>query len=702
MPLSPRWYSPRVLFCRSARGSSSVSASSASNSTYRPDIDGLRSLAVLPVVAYHAGAPGVSGGFAGVDIFFVISGFLITSLVREQIVAGQFTLSGFYARRARRLFPALMTMLVVSSGFAWWLLMPTELEDFGESLATAAAFSSNILFWSEAGYFDGPSDFKPLLHTWSLAVEEHFYLFFPALLLFLRAARVRTMILVVVGLLVLSFALQLLYLNKSPDAAFFLSPNRFWELLIGSVTAIALRHSSVGQCNQLIRETAATTGLFCIGFTLFFFSDATSFPGAAALVPCVGTALIIFSGAGGSSRVNRALQWRPLVLMGLLSYSLYLWHWPILVFLKHFTVRDPTIIETTTAVAASFILAWLSWRFVERPFHTPPAQREPKSPNRAVQPTTRTTLKVSGWAIGVLVAIGVTLDQFDGVPQRLPEEVVQIAKFSDDKPAERKRCTGKSATQVRSEGLCKISLKNTTQATPDFLVWGDSHAMILAPTFAQVAAADNRSGLNATRNGCAPLLGAFRPTEDPGQECVAFNEAILEVIEQTPSITNVILIARWAMYLDGNPYKHESGKVLQLVDSDSTEINSAESRKVARRSLERSIAKLQQLGKQVTIFASAPEVGWNTPIVLAKSVWRGRDLRIAPSTAEHLARQRSSTELLTDLTDDTILLLNPATTLCPDTWCRVQKGGKPLYIDEDHLSSVGTRELAPLVKRALQ
>lgn len=658
---------------------------------------------MAPVVAYHAGVPGVSGGFAGVDIFFVISGFLITSVVREQILSGSFSLGDFYARRARRLFPALMVMLMVSFGFAWWLLMPSELEDFGESLATAAAFSSNILFWSEAGYFDGPSDFKPLLHTWSLAVEEHFYLFFPALLLFLRKASVYKVTLAVAGLLALSFSLQLFYLTNSPDAAFFLSPNRFWELLIGAITAIALAHSNVGQLNQTTREIAALTGIVCIAYTLFLFNDDTIFPGAAALLPCVGTALIIVSGADGNSRVNRVLQWRPLVAIGLISYSLYLWHWPVLVFLKHFTVRSPTVAELAMAVAASLVLAWLSWRYVERPFHTPPAQRTLIPENQPVQATTRATLKTSGWVIAVLIFVGLTIDHLAGVPQRLPDEVARIANFANDKPAERKRCTGKTAAQVVSDGLCTIGTKQNLASTPDFLVWGDSHAMVLVPTFAQRAKAEERLGLNATRNGCAPLLGAFRPADDPKQECVAFNNAIFNVIEETPSITTVILIARWAIYLEGSRYKHESGKTLQLVDNESTETHSIESLKVARRSLLRTISRLQQLGKSVTVFASVPEVGWDTPIVLAKSVWRGKALSIAPSKKEHQLRQRSSTLLLSDMAaQQAIRVLNPDTLLCPDEWCRVQANGDPLYIDEDHLSSIGSAVLAPMVHQALR
>jgi len=373
----------------------------------------------------------------------------------------------------------------------------------------------------------------------------------------------------------------------------------------------------------------------------------------------------------------------------------------VLVFLKHFTVRNPTAVELSVAVVVSFVLAWLSWRFVERPFHTPPAQRRPTSDHQTTQTATRTTLKTSGWAIAILIAAGLTVDQLDGVPQRLPEQVARIASFVDDKPAERKSCSGKSPNQIRNEGLCKIVAKQTLPAAPDYLVWGDSHAMVLIPTFAEVGKENNRVGLSATSNGCPPMRGAYRPESDPNQECVAFNEEILNVIEQTPSITSVILIARWAIYLEGTRYKNESGKTLQLIDEQSTNASSLESTQVARRALGRTLARLKQLGKAVTIIASAPEIGWDTPTVLAKSTWRQRDISIAPSREEHEARQQSSTQLLAELADASIPVLNPATLLCPDKLCRVQKNGDPLYVDEDHLSSAGTRELTPLVRQAL-
>lgn len=678
---------------------------------YRPDIDGLRCWAILPVVAYHAGLPGVTGGFIGVDIFFVISGFLITSLVRNEILAQKFNLKDFYARRARRLFPALFFMMAVSSVLAWLLLMPDELEDFGESLATASAFSSNILFWSEAGYFEGPSDFKPLLHTWSLAVEEHFYLLFPALLLAIRNQSFRNLIAIITGLAIASFAMQMYYIDRSPDAAFFLSPNRFWELLIGSITAVALYHSSLSLRIKPVQELLAIVGISCLLYSIFVFDNNTRFPGNAALLPCIGTALLIITGANGTTLINRGLQWRPLVAVGLISYSLYLWHWPVLVFLKHITIRPPSAIETTFALIGSGVLAWLSWRFIERPFHTPPAERAARRKTQSPKITlnfNRKTFVVSGGAMVVLMAFGLALDQRDGAPNRLPLSVAKIAGFANDIPKELKPCTGKSTEEIATTGFCEIGIeqsnskeKGTGAKTADFLLWGDSHGMVLVPSFMKAAQATNRLGLNATRNGCAPMLGAYRPKADPDKECVDFNNAVIETIRSNPSIRTVILAARWAIYVDGNRYKNESGKALQLIDQDSIEASAAESVRVAQRALTRTINQVNQLGRNVVVIAGIPEVGWDTPRILAKSAWYKRNVSIAPSRIEHELRQRQINQLLASLSPQQALVFRPDALLCPNEYCYIERDGDPLYVDDDHLSTVGTRLLEPLINEIL-
>jgi len=684
---------------------------------YRGDIDGLRCIAVLAVVFYHANLPGFSGGFTGVDIFFVISGFLITSMVLQAQLTNQFRLRRFYVRRARRLFPALLAVLATSALLGWFLLLPDELEDFGESLATALAFSSNILFWSEAGYFEGPSHFKPLLHTWSLAVEEQYYLIFPLMLIALAAICGRgtnrpltaerffwPLLGLTLPLFLLSLGLSQWSLGRSSAAAFFLLPQRFFELLIGSIVAIVLtlRPALAEQQHPALTRVIAIVGVLMIGYAVFGFDKTTRFPGFSALIPCMGTALVICAGTL-SPQSTRWLSLRPLTFVGLISYSLYLWHWPILVYLEHYLVRPPEALDTAFALTAAFVMAYLSWRFIERPFRAHmPARPEPILADKKLLPA-YAAIAFAG------IAGGLAMDQTNGFPARLPEAVRGIANYIDDKPPGRKRCSNFMAADVNANNLCRIGDSATR---PDFVVWGDSHAIMLIPEFAQAGQKLGRTGLNATTNGCGPLLGAQRPRSDPTGDCPAFNRAVFEIIQQSPKIKTVVLHARWPIYAEGTRYKYESGEPLGLVSTSPENPDHGASnslvgnRHAFEQTLRRTVTSLQALNKQVVILAGVPETGWATPNVLAKGVWRNRSVAIAPTADEYRARQRFVVSLLTDLQEEGVVVYWPADRLCENELCRISTIDKkayplPLYIDEDHLSSLGAAELRQQIEATL-
>lgn len=684
--------------------------SSVPNTSYRRDIDGLRSIAVLSVVAYHAGASWLSGGFIGVDIFFVISGYLITSLVVQAQQKNTFTLRNFYIRRARRLFPALFVVLFVSSAAAWRLLMPGEMEDFGESLATSAAFGSNFMFWSEAGYFDGPSEFKPLLHTWSLAVEEQYYLLFPLLLLASKKSGRYLPVLLPTALV--SLALSEWFVTRAPTATFFLLPHRLWELMIGSLLAVYAisntQSASPSRWTALHRESLALVGLLAIGISAFGFSRNMTFPGINALLPTLGTACLIAAGINGNTFTSRILAAKPFVAIGLISYSLYLWHWPILVFTKIYLVRPPHPAETLSAVAVAFLMAWLSWRFIERPFRThKKVGRAPESTSGQAQYLQtgllpdRKVLPTSLACIIALVGTGLALDLSEGAPTRLPDSVISIAGVRDNKPPERKHCSGIPPEDISVDRLCSLGSGATP---PDFILWGDSHAMVLAPRFAEVADAQARTGLNATANGCPALLGAYRPASDTDQECIRFNAAVLNLIEKTPSIKTVVLSGRWGIYAETVRYKHESGQPLELVEAGITRetdvagSNANNSAAVWERSLFRTVQALEELDKQIVILASIPEIGWDVPSVIARSVLLKRPVTIAPTVEEFLARQRRVLPVLSKLSHP---VLHPQSLLCDNSVCRASINNQPLYVDEDHLSSAGSRALLPLIRQAL-
>ena len=333
---------------------------------YRSEIDGLRTLAVVPVILFHAGFAGFSGGFVGVDVFFVISGYLITTIIINELEQGKFSLGSFYERRARRILPALFFVMFACIPFAWLLMLPGELQDFSQSVMAVATFSSNVLFWLESGYFERAAELKPLLHTWSLAVEEQYYILFP-LFLMLTWRLGRRRILLLLGLVfLLSLALAQWATTASPDAAFFLLPTRGWELLVGVFVAFYLQHQAAPR-SMVLDQTGSILGLVLLVVAVVAFDEQTPFPGFYALVPTLGTALLILY-ANSGTWAHRLLSLPLLVGIGLISYSAYLWHQPLLVFARLATAENPSLLLVSAMCVAAFVLAGFSYRYVEKPF----------------------------------------------------------------------------------------------------------------------------------------------------------------------------------------------------------------------------------------------------------------------------------------------------------------------------------------------
>jgi len=344
---------------------------------YRPDIDGLRALAVLPVVLFHADIAGFSGGFVGVDIFFVISGFLITSLLLNELQDNTFSLRRFYIRRARRLFPALVVVVAVTLLAGFFLLLPQALSETARAARRIAVFFSNHLFWSQSHdyWLQNTLSGQPLLHTWSLAVEEQFYLLIPGLLLLCfwlgKKQGQFFSLLLLSGLLLISLIVSQWLLGKDPSAAFYLLPSRAWELLSGALLIFIVQRRQSIQLHPLTVQLAGTLGLVLIGYSVFFYNKEMPFPGFAALLPCFGTTLIIYAGSQSQiSWVNHLLQNRLLVFIGLISYSLYLWHWPVLVLYRspNWMAYDLPIIPVWLLLGFILLISYASWRWIEQPF----------------------------------------------------------------------------------------------------------------------------------------------------------------------------------------------------------------------------------------------------------------------------------------------------------------------------------------------
>jgi peptidoglycan/LPS O-acetylase OafA/YrhL len=332
---------------------------------YRKEIDGLRAIAVIPVILYHGGFEWVSGGFIGVDIFFVISGYLITSIILKEKEAGIFTIANFYERRIRRILPALFFVILVCLPFAWFWLLPNELKDFGKSIVAVTVFASNILFWRDNDYFSADAEFIPLLHTWSLAVEEQFYVIFPLIIILFWALGKRWLIGIIAITGLLSLGLTEWGWRHFADANFYLIPTRAWELMIGALTGFYLYHNK--QPNGTISQIASIIGFALIIAAIFTFNRGIPFPSLYALIPTAGTALIIIF-TTPNTIIHRILSLRVLVGIGLISYSAYLWHQPLFVFARIRSMEEPGMLLMGVLSMAALVMALLSWHFVERPF----------------------------------------------------------------------------------------------------------------------------------------------------------------------------------------------------------------------------------------------------------------------------------------------------------------------------------------------
>jgi len=644
-------------------------------SQYRADIDGLRAIAVLAVVFYHLDSDLLSGGYVGVDVFFVISGYLITSIIAREIDNGEFSITKFYERRCRRILPALFGVIAVTLAVGCVLLDPGSLIQLGKSTAATVLFGSNILFYNEAGYFDSAAELKPLLHTWSLAVEEQYYIFFPLILLAISKFRGRYLYWILF-LAVLSLISAAWLIKSNPTAAFYLIHARAWELFVGSLLALgALPVVHHG----LVRELLALTGLILIAFAATVFDSGTQFPGITALLPTVGAALIIYAGNEGESVVSRLLSVRPMVAVGLISYSLYLWHWPIIAYIRVYSITEPPTLAYPLALLLMFALAVLSWKFVERPFR-----------HKVLLSRPRSMLVGSALASAALIVISVLIAKGGGLPWRDGGSHYDSLVAQNDNW---RVCEGRAARAEELSDLCELGVKN---ADASFLLWGDSHARALYTGLDQQASTSRASGRYAAKAACPPLLNLERP--DRSTSCHAFNQGILKLIADSPQLDTVVLVSRWALYATGTRYKQESGGsvILQAVNSPNSDADNFD---LFRLGLKATVAELQLLGKRVIVLAQIPEIGYNVPSSLYVANVSGRDIEgiIAPRLEEFNQRTQLVNAVLEELREDFGMhILWPSEMLCDDQVCHLLERGQPLYRDDNHLSAIGSVWLAEI------
>lgn len=639
------------------------------NNAYRSDIDGLRAIAVLLVVGFHAFPGLMHGGFIGVDVFFVISGFLISTILLKDLKENRFSFRRFFARRIRRIFPTLILVLLACFTMGWLDLLPDEFVQLGKHIAGGAGFIDNFLYWYEIGYFDQSAETKPLLHLWSLGVEEQFYLLFPLILWF--GYRKSWNLKIFYALFLASFALNIWLSFSAASAAFFLPFTRFWEFLIGFFVSILLSQSpGKSFLKKLVDENAQISsflGLFLLVFSFVAVSPKSIFPGFWALLPTIGTALILLTPQSKSINYH-LLSSSLLVKLGLISYPLYLWHWPILSFAHIMEGETPSPVARLIAIGIAMLLSWYSYKYVELPIRF----------GRSLQYKTPLLVVVMIF-IGLM---GIAVIQGKGFPERIPEkyrEIQELFQRSDNASAD---CIAKYGGGGNS--YCQIG---DISKPPTALLMGDSHAGHFFTGLNDYYLKKSGNLLNMGAGGCPPFLdiefGRSLINSLP-LECHHYKDAFKTLLDY-PSIETVIFAFDHSAYLT-NDYE------MHFKNNRHTEENNL---KISTNALKRTIEKIQSANKKVVLIYDMPDININLKKCFA----------IRPIELGHRTCNINSTiwkndfdnyeQMVKDILEDKKIDVFMTQNYIGDQF-PINKDGLPMYSDKTHLSKLGSKFFTPL------
>jgi peptidoglycan/LPS O-acetylase OafA/YrhL len=666
------------------RGAAPTIGHSDRTDDHRTDIDGLRAIAVLLVILHHYSVPGFRGGFVGVDVFFVISGFLIAAHIDADIRAGRFSLVAFYERRIRRILPALFAMYALVLLVGALVLFAPDLRFLSRIGAYVIPFLANLALYRNAGIYGGQfADQVVLLHTWSLAVEEQFYLCFPLLMLGITVfCRGRyAIVLWVLGLI--SLAACIVAVRLSPLAAFYLAPFRAWELLAGALLALG---KFCPPRTAWVRTGLALLGLTLIAVADWFLSTDSPYPSELTLLPCAGAVLVLHATCDRHSAVGAALGNSITRAVGLWSYSLYLVHWPLLLLVKYYAF-DPLAVTTRCVLLAStLLLGALSWRYVEQPFRGPRALLD------------RPGLFIAA-GLAAVTLLGATLALQHASDPRHYNNVNRIRFPSETAP--RTGCSADSLGIFQGES-CILGDPTTPVST---IVWGDSHVAALLPAIDAAFLRHHESAIFA-RSGCAALVGVYASGHTPGQTaamrnwmdaagigpaaaCRRRNAAVLDWIIQR-RFTTVILGGHWVVNTDA---RFNS----VLTDAQSPMNDGSRNEEVFARGLTRLLVELRQANARVFLLEDVPEYSFSVPYALASV--RRLDLRrdLGMTRNAYDAQQQSVSRIFMSLQRQYGLrILKPQDTLCNGGRCAVAHGENPLYRDGEHLATTGALAVEPV------
>lgn len=638
---------------------------------YRPDIDGLRAIAVIMVVLFHAQLDLFKGGFVGVDVFFVISGYLITSQIMIALQEGRFSFKEFWIRRARRILPVQLVVLAATLIICHFLYFPKDFTFVASQTLSQLVFISNIFFFKSSGYFSANDMLMPLKHMWSLAVEQQFYLFMPVLVWLIWIYCRRHLVLLLVTVASISFLACIWMTSVNSNAAFYLLPFRFWELMMGGLIVFVPQRIF---SRPVERDILSLIGVFLIAMSAFTYSPDTLFPGFAALFPCLGAALIIFAGMNTIGKGGRFLSLAPLPFIGKVSYSIYLWHWPVLMIVFYMQPQVLSWYQTTIILVIIFCLSIASWLFVERPFRQ----------------------KFSSSHFIYMMLACVTLTAMAGFLQiYLYKKSMSLVSLSMEVKNQTK--------QKDTQHLCKAARKDfnfdrVCQTNPDsgflpeFVVWGDSHALASLPIFFEISKKYGRNGYILAYGGCAPILGVLIKGDKKSETCRDYNEQVVNFI-RSKKIKHVFFISHWAGWYNNEAlYLDDESRMGGARKAYNNQIIAAS---------RYTIDLLLAMNVRPYYVIGVPMMPFDVSHLLAMENRLGvKNTKAWMPLSKYMDQRLKGVDpFVASLKDKDVVVIDPLNRFCPEKECIAVINGKSLYADDDHLSLEGAQYEMPLFER---
>ena len=645
---------------------------------YRAEIDGLRALAVLPVILFHAGFEWFSGGFVGVDVFFVISGYLITTIIISEMAEGKFSIVNFYERRARRILPALFFVMASCLPFAWLWLTPSDLKDFGQSLVAVSTFSSNILFWLESGYFDTAAELKPLLHTWSLAVEEQYYILFPIFLMLTWRLGIKWILILLSIVFFISLGIAQWGAYNSPTAAFFLLPTRGWELLVGVFAAFYLKYNTHLKSHSL-NQALSLLGFCLIVYSIIAFDETTPFPSLYALVPTIGTGLLILCTVP-KTLVHKLLSLKFIIGIGLISYSAYLWHQPLLAFARHRLLGEVSELTLIALCLISLVLAWFSWKFVEAPFRN----KKTLTRNRV--------FFFSMVCIVIFSSLGLSMQLKNGYGDRV-NFTEELANSFESPSLE--NCFDTPFNHSAEQWGCILG---RGEGEINFILFGDSHSLSLKTLIDEKAKQKGIKVFYTGSSGCLPFIGIHPQRDDQYvNNCNLLNKRIFELAKST-DLDGIIFSARWSYYTLGD-YDFNGAQLVS--DKEEGPFSLQHSVDTFISALGITIEKFNSIEVPVHLITQPPHQKY-----LPESVYFSSFKGIG--SIESLSVKRADFDRLNEIPinafyeyGNNINIYNITDLFCDEFVCLIGEKDRSFYYDNDHLSIDGAMKLEEIIEEIL-